>query len=158
MALEGMLELGQLRTTGACDERESARRATTCVASDRVKRDYRIGWARLGPAFRLMTSNDHVRIVAGVGSGIVWHRLELDGIDGNETTHTAGVDPYFLLELGIAANWRHVLFGLDLTGMVDGARGLDTRSGETAFEKSSRTLAWIGLGLRVGYSEWAPSR
>ena len=64
----------------------------------------------------------------------------------------------FLLELGITANVGHVLFGLDLTGMVDGTRGLDTRGGEAAFEKSSRTLPWLGLGLRVGYSEWAPSR
>ena len=158
MALEGMLELGQLRTTGACDKAETTLRGASCADSDRVKREYRLGWARVGPAFRLMTADDRVRVVAGIGTGIVWHRLELDGIDGNPMTHTAGVDPYFLLELGIAANWRHVLFGLDLTGMVDGTRGLDTRSGETAFEKSGRTLPWLGLGLRVGYSEWAPSR
>jgi hypothetical protein len=157
-ALEGMLEFGQLHTSGACDKRETARRGATCRDSTRVNREYRLRWARVGPTFRLMTSNDHVRLVAGVGTGIVWHGLELDGIDGNSTTHTAGVDPYFLLELGIAVNWQHVLFGLDLTGMVDGARGLDTRSGETAFESSHRTLPWLGLGLRVGYSEWAPSR
>jgi hypothetical protein len=157
-ALEGMLEFGQLRVSGACDEGETARLGATCLDSARVKREYQLRWARVGPVFRLMTSNDHVRLVAGVGTGIVWHGLELDGIDGNSTTHTAGVDPYFLLELGIAVNWRHVLFGLDLTGMVDGARGLDTRSGETAFESSNRTLPWLGLGLRVGYSEWAPSR
>lgn len=158
MALEGMLEFGQLRTTGACDPGETARRGASCSDSERVLREYRLGWARLGPAFRLMTSDDRVRVVVGVGTGVVWHRLELDGIDGNPMTPTSGIDPYFLLELGIAANFGHVLFGLDLTGMVDGTRGLDTRSGETAFEKSSRTLPWWGLGLRVGYSEWAPSR
>lgn len=158
MALEGQLELGQWRTTGACDKAETSRRGATCADSDRVKREYRLGWARVGPAIRFMTASDRVRVSAGIGTGIVWHRLELDGIDGNPMTHTAGVDPYFQLELGISANWRHVLFGLDLTGMVDGARGLDTRSGETAFEKSSRTLPWLGLGLRVGYSEWSPSR
>lgn len=157
LALEGMLELGQLRTTSACDKAETARRGASCSDhANPVMRDYRLGWARIGPAFRVMTSDDRVRVAVGVGTGIVWHRLELDGIDGNRTWNTAGVDPYFLLELGIAANVGHVLFGLDLTGMVDGTRGLDTRGGETAFEKSSRTLPWLGLGLRVGYSEWAP--
>ena len=158
MALEGLLELGQLQTKGACDKSETERNGATCADSDRVKRDYRLGWARVGPVFRLMTADDRVRVVAGIGTGIVWHRLELDGIDGNAATHTDGVDPYFLLELGVSANWRHVLFGLDLIGMVDGTRGLDTRSGETAFEKSGRTLPWLGLGLRVGYSQWAASR
>ena len=81
MALEGMLEFGQWRTTGACDKAETARRGGTCSHdSDPLTRDYRLGWARVGPAIRLMTSDDRVRVAAGVGTGVVWHRLELDGI------------------------------------------------------------------------------
>ena len=58
------------------------------------------------------------------------------------------------LELGVAANWRNLLFGLDLAAVIDGTRGLNAEN-ESAFEDSGRTIVLLGLGLRVGWSEWA---
>jgi hypothetical protein len=161
VAVDGFLELGQLAVKGACDENSPsvAESGRTCADSDAVIRDYEIGWFRLGPIFRLMNADDRLRIAGGIGAGIVAHRFHLgaskDGDFGE--ANTQGVDPYFLFEIGLSANWRHVIFGLDFVAILDGSRGLDAGD-ESAFEDSGRTLAFLGLGVRIGWSEWAPAR
>jgi len=161
LAVDGFLEFGQLTVKDACDEKSPSVAASgiACTDPDKVMRDYEIGWFRLGPIFRLMSAGDRLRVVGGIGTGIVAHRFHLgaskDGAFGE--AETRGVDPYFLLELGFSANWRHVIFGLDLVTILDGTRGLDAGN-ESAFEDSGRTLAFLGIGIRVGYSEWAPAR
>jgi hypothetical protein len=77
-----------------------------------------------------------------------------------------GVDPYLLLELGIGANTKHVIFVLALQTLVDGTgqmikdRTLNNYANvevrENAFDRSGGALAWVGLNLRVGYSQWSP--
>ena len=161
LAVDGFLEFGRLAVEDACDETSPsvAQEGIQCGEPDQVIRDYEIGWFRLGPIFRLMNSDDRLRLVGGIGAGMVAHRFHLgaskDGAFGEASTQ--GVDPYFLLELGFSANWRHVIFGLDLVTILEGSRGLDAGN-ESAFEDSGRTLAFLGIGIRVGYSAWAPAR
>jgi hypothetical protein len=158
LAVEGFLELGQLAVKDACDDSSPSVEASgrSCADSDRVLRDYEIGWFRLGPIFRLTTPGERWRFGGGIGAGVLYHRFHLGASkDGDfAEARTGGADPYFLLELGGAANFGHVIFGLDLVAILDGTRGLNAGN-ESAFEESGRTLAFVGLGLRVGWSEWA---
>jgi hypothetical protein len=88
----------------------------------------------------------------------VWHELRL-GLERD-----AGVDPYLLLEVGMAANTKHVLFTLVAQALIDGTRQMiggryldpDATIHEDAFERSGRALTYVGLNLRVGYSQWSP--
>jgi hypothetical protein len=154
VAAEGLFELGALSVKNAAfiptddEAAEGSQRETDL--------HYSVRWARLGPVVRVMSAADYLRVSGGLGTGVVWHQLR-EGA-GNQY---AGFDPYFLLELGVASNWRHFLFGLDLYLLVDGTRGMNVRRGppdERPDERESfpqgRTLSFVGLGVRVGYSEW----
>jgi hypothetical protein len=99
-----------------------------------------------------MSAADHLRVTGGIGAGAVWHQLR-------HRTHdqVGGFDPYFLLEVGVASNWRRFLFGLDLFLLLDGTRGLGVRRDipdrRESFPKG-RMMSFIGLGVRAGYSQW----
>jgi hypothetical protein len=153
VAVEGMFELGALSVRNATfiptDEEETAGN----VRETNLR--YSVRWWRLGPNVRLMSAADHLRVSGGIGTGIVGHQLR-EG-PGNQS---GGFDPYFLLELGVASNWRRFLFGLDLYLLVDGTRGMNarrdalTRPDEREAFPNGRTLSFIGLGVRAGYSQW----
>jgi tetratricopeptide (TPR) repeat protein len=154
VAAEGLFELGALSVKNA------AFIPTDDEAAEGAEREtglrYSVRWARLGPVVRIMSAADYLRISGGLGTGVVWHQLR----EGAKNQY-GGVDPFLLLELGVASNWRHFLFGLDLFLLVDGTRGMNVRRGppgERPDERESfpkgRALSFIGLGVRVGYSQW----
>jgi hypothetical protein len=160
VALEGLLEYEVLKVRHACDEAagNAAPKAVACDADDAIFVNYLIRSFRFGPTLELMTTDPRFRAVGGIGAGGVWHELRL-GLERG-----AGVDPYLLLEIGVAANTKHVLFTLVAQTVVDGTRQmiggryLDSENTihEDAFEQSGRALTYVGLNLRVGYSQWAP--
>jgi hypothetical protein len=154
VAVEGMLELGALSVKDArfipTDEEEAG------GSLPETGLRYSVRWARLGPNVRIMSAADHLRVSGGIGAGVVAHQLR----EGPGNRH-GGFDPYFLLEVGVAANWRRFLFGLDLYLLVDGTRGLnvprgppETRPDEREAFPKGRTLSFLGLGVRAGYSQW----
>jgi hypothetical protein len=149
VAVDGLLELGVLSVRNAVFIPTEAEEAQGSVREPGI--DYTVRWARLGPNVRIMSAADQLRVSGALGTGAVWHQLR-QGLD-----HFAGVDPYLLLELGVAANWRKFLFGLDLFLVVDGTRGLNvprkTPDRRESFPKG-HTLSFIGLGVRAGYSQW----
>jgi len=144
VAVEGLAELGSHSVDDACDPPPEDSTAPDPVCG----LHYAIRWARIGPAVRIMSSADRLRVAGGVGAGVVWHQLNLH--PGQEP----GVDPFVLLEIGVAANWRRFVFGLDLFLLIDGTRGINDnqRNGTEAF--AGRALSFIGLGVRGGFSEW----
>jgi hypothetical protein len=153
VAVEGMFELGALSVRNATFVPTDEEEAAGSVRESNLR--YSVRWWRLGPNLRLMSAADQLRVSAGVGTGIVGHQLR-----EGPANQFGGFDPYFLLELGVAANWRRFLFGLDLYLLVDGTRGLNVRrdpsnrpDGREAFP-NGRTLSFIGLGVRAGYSQW----
>jgi hypothetical protein len=160
VALEGLLEYEVLKVRHACDEAagNAAPKALPCDADDAIFVNYLIRSFRFGPTLELMTTDPRFRAVGGIGAGAVWHELRL-GLERG-----AGVDPYLLLEIGMAANTKHVLFTLVAQTLVDGTRQmiggryLDSKNTihEDAFEQSARALTYVGLNLRVGYSQWSP--
>ncbi len=143
VGVDALLELGSLSVKNACDPEASG-----ASGEPQCGIDYRVRWARFGPSLRVMTPADRLRVAGGIGGGIVWHELRL------RPGQKPGVDPYLLVELGVASNWRKFLFGLDLFALVDGTRGINAeRNGRSAFP-GGKTLGFIGLGVRGGYSEW----
>jgi hypothetical protein len=106
-----------------------------------------------------------LRFAVGLGAGAVVHRLELDAatsITGERLRggSATGVDPYFSFELGAAFNYRHLLAELSVIAFVEGADNLSGDFDEHAERGvfSDGTLPMLGLGLKLGYSAWAPRR
>jgi hypothetical protein len=157
IAVEAALDAGRLDGKGACQQGPGP--DGDCV----VKRDFTLTSLRFGPNLRLFTSGETLRFGLGVGVGAVAHRIEVEpatGPDGPLAGGSgAGIDPYFSFELGGAFNYRHLLAELVVMAFIEGA---DNLSGE--FDQSERgvfadgTLPMLGLGLKLGYSAWAPRR
>jgi hypothetical protein len=154
VAVEGLTELGALSVKNAVFVPTDEEAAEGSERETGLR--YSVRWARLGPVVRVMSAADYLRVSGGLGTGVVWHQLR----EGASNRY-GGFDPYFLLELGVASNWRRFLFGLDLYLLVDGTRGMNVRRGppeERPDERESfpkgRTLSFVGLGVRVGYSQW----
>ncbi len=160
VAVEGLLEYQVLKVRGACDERVGQLAPETVLCSDpeAVFVNYMIRSFRFGPSLQLMTTDARLRAVGGIGLGGVWHELRLG------LKRSAGVDPYLLLEVGIAANTKHALFTLVAQTFVDGTRQMisgryldaENEIHEDAFDRSGRALTYVGLSLRIGYSQWSP--
>lgn len=151
VAVDGLFELGMLSVRDATFVPTEEEEARGSVREAGIR--YSVRWWRVGPNVRLMTAADHLRVTGGLGAGIVGHQLRQGAAN-----RWAGVDPYVLVELGVAANWRRFLFGLDLLVMFDGTRAFDdvqraTPDGRKAFP-DSRLLTFAGLGVRAGYSQW----
>jgi len=125
-----------------------------------VDRDYRISWMRLGPNLRFMSSGDRVRFVAGAGAGAVFHRLQVDAVPDLSDPEAAaqdvfGVDPYFVIEVGIGFNFGHWLMEAVALASIDGTHNLKSGLADrTASERN--TLPIVGLALKFGYSQWKP--
>jgi hypothetical protein len=160
IALEGLVEFDWLKVEHACDEPESALAVTPVVCGDphEVVANYLVRSLRFGPTLELMTTGPRLRAQGGIGAGAVWHELRL-GKNEND-----GVDAYLLIEIGVGANTDHVLFSLEVQTILDGTHDLvqgrsigpGGSTEEHAFERSGGVLAFVGLNLRVGYSQWAP--
>jgi hypothetical protein len=155
--VEAALDVGRMQGKGACQQGTGAE--PDCY----VKRDFTLTSIRFGPNLRLFTSGETLRFALGLGVGAVAHRIEVDktiGPDGPLAGGSAaGLDPYFSFELGGAFNYRHLLAELVVMAFVEGA---DNLAGE--FDESERgvfsdgTLPMLGVGLKLGYSAWAPRR
>jgi hypothetical protein len=158
LAVEGLVEFDVLKVEHACDETASALVPAACGEPGAVVANYLVQSLRFGPTLVLMTTAPHVRLQGGFGFGAVWHELRL-GAHEND-----GVDPFLLTEIGVGANTGHALVALQGQIIIDGthnlvqARTLGPGGSivEQAFERSGGALAFIGLNLRVGYSQWAP--
>jgi hypothetical protein len=160
VAVEGLVEFDLLKVHHACDEYagELAPAPILCGEPNEIVANYRIDSLRFGPTLELMTTDPRFRVIGGLGLGAVWHSIEV----GSE--QHAGVDPYFLLDVGVGTNAKHVLFALQARLILDGTRnmidgrhlGPDGDVEEQAFSQSHGALAFVGLDLRVGYSEWSP--
>lgn len=160
IAVELGFDAGRLDAKGACQPDPDAPELG-CYA----KRDFSLRSLRFGPNLRLMTGGERLRFATGIGVGIVSHELEVEpAIDGNGNALrgglSAGLDPYFSLELGVAYNYRHLLAELAVIAFIEGATSLrgafDAGEQQAVFENG--TLPMLGLSLKIGYSSWAPKR
>ena len=78
----------------------------------------------------------------------------------NDTTYpggsASGFDPYFLLELGAQWSVGHVLLGVELVTLIDGASSLNKSQleGATKAFGNTNTLPLFGLSIHAGFSRW----
>lgn len=159
IAVELAFDAGRLDGTDACQV--SSENEKGCSA----ERDFTLTSLRFGPNLRLFTRGETLRFAVGLGAGAVAHRVELEAataVDGSRLTggETKGVDPYFSFEIGAAFNYRHLLAELSLMAVVEGADHLSGEfdEGEQGSVFADGTLPMLGLGLKLGYSAWAPRR
>jgi hypothetical protein len=132
---------------------------------------------RVGANLRLMTPGKSVRLVGGLGGGIVADSVKFslsqrvsdvvidhkvpdhDGIQAmwgdcaRKCQAASGVDPYVLGELGLELDWSGVLAGLTVSGHFQSARGIVTAADEDVY-KGSDPLIHVGVRLHVGYALW----
>lgn len=169
VAVASLVEYTGLNVSGACDTRrgELAMPPIVCGTpeADALDVSYSVHSVRFGPVLELMTTDPRLRALGGLGLGLVWHELKCTGCIAGSEQKSSGTDAFFLMELGVGANTRHVLMALALKALIDGTAGMITSRNlgtdavpirETAYDKSGRALAYVGLELRLGMSEWAP--
>jgi hypothetical protein len=163
IATDLMLELSNLEVDNACDAKRTAEAGATCDQAGQVSRSYSVRSGRVGANLRFMSSGEKARFIAGAGTGVVVHQLELDPLKDSEFEDATGgrergVDPYFTLEAGIGFNFGHWLMEVAAFALVDGTSSLsgkfDQRDSGAVFGESRSTLPVAGLSLRFGYSQW----
>ncbi len=132
---------------------------------------------RLGLNLRLMTPGRTVRLIGTVGGGIVHDSVKFslsdrvrevlvdhkvpdhDGIRdtwaecGVKCLPAAGVDPFLQAEIGVELDFRNVLLGLTVHGMLQSARGIVTQADADIYD-GSNPLVHLGGRLHAGYAFW----
>ncbi len=150
VALDLKLDVGALDVTRASD-------------GENAQRDYSLRSIHFGPDLKLMTTGETLRLVTTIGAGVVHHRLAVAASGSYPSAEVSGLDPYFLLELGLGFNFRQFLGEVGLVALLDGSSAL-----QRGFEGDARnrhltrdlgtTLPMVGIGLRGGFSQWRPGR
>ncbi len=107
---------------------------------------YDLSGHRAGGNLRLLLGGRSIRFTAALGAGVVWHRLELAGREFK------GTNSYVALDMGPQINVGKVLLDFVLQGYGEGANGM--RDGEERIYTKRTVLPQVGLGLRVGFSQW----
>jgi hypothetical protein len=165
LGAELILDAGSLTVEGACDEGHPnlIDGPHECDTSNEISRNYQMGWFRLGPLVRFSTPGETFRGGAGIGAGLVWHQLKVARHEGQDFDGGTGKgwDGFFLLELGAAYHFGHLSLGLDFIVQVDGTASLEsTFDGveRKPFEEAGGVIPMLGIGLRVGYSQWATEK
>ncbi len=167
LATEVVVEGGGFPVSNACDQLEYG---PACDAEDALRRPYQLTLVRLGGNVRLLTSGEKLRFASSAGTGAVRHRLAVPELDDTrlaelvaERVSLIGVEPerevegwnaYFMLELGLELNLRHVLLGAGAQLCIDSTAHTIADDGYEPFAG----LVMGGLALRVGWSEWTPRR
>jgi tetratricopeptide (TPR) repeat protein len=148
VAVELLLDGGRHELKEACLDDSN----NPCDGSNDVLADYRLDSARVGGNVRYMSSGRRLRFSSTLGVGAVRHKVQIDSPQNNpeiQPIREAGIDPYFMAEVGAQYNLGHILLELNLVAFIDGASNI----GGNLF---STGLPMLGLGLRGGWSEWKP--
>jgi hypothetical protein len=144
LGIEAAVDSSSFSVGGHCAEPSASACPTKGESS------YHVNARRFGAAIRLFSSNDTLRLTSVFGGGMVSH-------DFRDSAHkAAGLDPYVLLEAGLQGNWRHGLWELVAIAIFEGASNIHL--GDFRPYADANGIQMFGLGLRIGWSEWMPSR
>jgi hypothetical protein len=94
----------------------------------------------------LLLGGKSVRLTGALGVGAAWHRLDLAG------SSYAGTNSYLGMDLGPQFNVGQVLIDGVVQAYFEGAS--NTRDGEVRMYTRHTVLPQVGVGLRVGFSQW----
>jgi len=143
-----------------------------CVPScdgDHATRNYSVQSFRIGPNLRINSGGESIRFTSALGLGAVQHKVTFKDITHDKSvdvssvppkdTVASGWDPYLLLEIGVQFNLGHVLLEADAVADIDQASSIHygtTYPYRESDGSGKGGLKMLGLGLRAGWSEWAP--
>jgi hypothetical protein len=161
VAVELLLEGGRHKVKKACEQGVEPSGGGGCFP-----RSFTLDSIRVGPNLRILSAGESLRFTSTAGAGAVRHEMNLDKASDKAASgapmpagNAKGWDPYFLVEVGIQYNWGHALLELDAVAFIDGASNVKgTQTGGKSWEPYRDTggLLMAGIGLRGGWSEWAP--
>ena len=154
IGVELLIDGSRHEVKDACDRELGA-----CSDTSGVRRKYTLDSFHIGGNLRIMSSGERFRFSSVVGVGSVRHKVQVEetapGADNG--WDAVGLDPYFLVELGAQANFGHVLAEIDALLFVDGVTNIKRDADDKQVFKDGG-LRMLGLGIRVGYSEWKPTK
>lgn len=139
-----------------------------CDADPHATRDYTVESFRIGPNLRINSGGEIIRFTSALGLGAVQHKVTFKDITANgvdvstvppKDTVASGWDPYLLLEIGVQFNLGHVLLEADAVADIDQASSIHygtTYPYRDADGTGKGGVRMLGIGLRAGWSEWAP--
>lgn len=113
---------------------------------DGVPETYDLSSRRYGGNVRVLAGGRNLRFSGTFGVGAVWHRLTMGGRE------YSGTNSYFGLEMGPQINVGQVLLEGVAQAFVEGAN--NARDGDARIYTERTVLPQIGVGLRVGFSQW----
>jgi hypothetical protein len=155
IGVELLIDGSRHEVKDACDRTKS-----DCSGDAGLLRKYTLDSFHIGGNLRIMSSGERFRFSSVVGVGSVRHKVQVEATSdtANDGWDAVGLDPYFLVELGAQANFGHVLAEIDALLFVDGVTNIkrDLPSGEEQRVFKDGGLRMLGLGIRLGWSEWAP--
>lgn len=131
LCLEGLFDTGAQSVAGTRNDSPETYDLTT---------------RRFGGNVRVLLGGKRLRFSGTFGVGAVWHRLELDG-----RTYS-GTNSFFGMEAGPQLNVGHVLLEGVAQGLLEGANNV--AAGDTRIYTERTVLPQVGIGLRVGFSQW----
>lgn len=144
LGIEAQVESSSFSVNGHCANPS----ANSCTAL--LDGSYDLHARRFGVGLRLHSSSETIRLTSVFGGGVVSH-------DFHDVGHrAAGLDPYMSVEAGVQINWRHTLWEAVAIAMFDGASSIHI--GDYRPYAEANGIQLFGLGLRVGWGEWTPSR
>jgi hypothetical protein len=152
IAIEVMIDASRHEVKDAC--------ARPCNDTS-ARLQYNLDTFHAGGNLRIMSSGERFRFSSVAGVGGVRHKVEIEPGAGDEGWTASGVDPYFFLELGVQANFAHLLAEIDALLFVDGVTNVKKSAAAEARTGAGDVFAdgglrMLGLGLRLGWSEWKP--
>jgi hypothetical protein len=160
IGVELMIDGSRHEVKGAC-ERNPTNSSQACGGSSPLLRNYTLDSFHIGGNLRIMSSGQRFRFSSVVGVGSVRHKVQVEksAPDATDGWEASGLDPYFLVELGAQANFGHILAEIDALLFVDGVTNTkkDAPEGEDDTVFGDGGLRMLGLGIRIGWSEWKPS-
>lgn len=131
VALEAMFDTGSQSVSGTFGD---------------SRQTYDLLTRRYGANIRLLLGGKSVRLTGALGVGAAWHRLDLAG------SSYAGTNSYLGMDLGPQFNVGQVLIDGVVQAYFEGAS--NTRDGEVRMYTRHTVLPQVGVGLRVGFSQW----
>jgi hypothetical protein len=131
LALEAMVDTGSQSVTGSVDD---------------VRMTYDLLTRRYGANIRLLLGGKSVRLTGALGVGAVWHRLDMNQVS------SSGTNSYLGMDLGPQFNVGRLLIDGVVLAYFEGSSSV--RGGGERMYTRHTLLPQVGLGLRLGYSQW----
>lgn len=144
LAIEAHISSGSFTVQGRCQNELAASCPKTSPGS------YHLDTRRLGAGARWMSQDENLRVIAAGSAGAT--AMDLSAFSNQAT----GFELFMQFELGLAINYRHILWELTGVGVFQGASNIQVANYHPY--RNGAGIQFFGISLGAGYSEWTPTR